>query len=112
MFETVCKIIDGKIFLLTYLLAYYKQLVAGPETTRLIDEFECSTGLYQLEKDVQGHHDSTEASEVKFFNDVLQLKKTFKEFGSPFLDNSFDLISFGTMWLQKKKKNAQDDVNV
>ena len=52
---------------------------------------------------------------LKFFNDVLQLKKAFKEFGNPFFDNSFDLISFGTMWLQKKKKkkkNAQDHVNV
>ena len=77
-------------------------LVAGPKTARIIDEFEHSIVLYQLENDVQEHHDLNETSQVRFFNDVLQLKKAFKEFSHPFLDNSFDLISFGTGALDSK----------
>ena len=41
--------------------------VAGPKTARLIDDSEYSTGLYQLKNDVQGHLDSNEASQEKFF---------------------------------------------
>ena len=76
----------------------------GPETARLIDESEYSIGLYQLKNDAQEHHDSNEASQVKFFNDVLHLKKAFKEFGNPFLDNSSVLISFGTNALSSKEE--------
>ena len=46
-------------------------LVAGPETAHFIDEFEYYVGLYQLENVVQEHHDLNEASQVKFFSDVL-----------------------------------------
>ena len=76
----------------------------GPETAHLIDEFEYSIGLYHLRNDVQGHHDSNEASQLKFFNDVFQLKKTFEEFGNPLLDNSSVRISFGTNILASKEQ--------
>ena len=33
---------------------------------------------------------------------MLQLKKAFEEFGNPFLDNSFDLIPFGTNTFARK----------
>ena len=66
-------------------------LVVGHETARLIDELEYSIGLYQLKIDVQEHHDSNEASH--------QLKQAFKEFDSPFLDNSSDIISLAQIQL-------------
>ena len=47
-------------------------LVVCPETAHLIDEFKYSIGLYQLENNVHEHHDSNEASQVKFFSDGLQ----------------------------------------
>ena len=70
----------------------------------LINEFENSFGFYQLENDVQEHHDSNDASQVKFFKDILQLKKTFEEFSNPFVDNSSDIISFGTNILANKEQ--------
>ena len=70
----------------------------------LINEFENSVGFYQLENDVQEHHDSNDASQVKFFKDILQLKKTFEEFSNPFVDNSSDIISFGTNILANKEQ--------
>ena len=79
--------------------------MAGPEITHLIDEFEYSVGFYQLENDAQEqHHNSNEASQINFFNDVLQLKKAFEEFNNSFLDNSSDLISFGTNTLASKEQ--------
>ena len=77
-------------------------LVVGPETVHLNDEFEYSIVPYQLNNDVQEHHYPNEASQVKFFNVVLQLKKAFEEFGNPFLDNSSDLIPFGTNTFARK----------
>ena len=71
-----------------------RRLAYGPETAYLFDKFEYSIGLYGLENDVQEHHVSNEASQIKFFNDVLQLKKAFEEFGNPFLYNSLDLHLF------------------
>ena len=68
--------------------------VSGPETAYLFDKFKYSIGLYELENDVQEYHDSNEAFQIKFFNDVLQLKKAFEEFGNPFLYNSLDLHLF------------------
>ena len=53
---------------------------------------------------VQEHHDSNEASQVKFFNDVLQLEKAFEEFGNLFFNSSFDLVSFGTNTLDSKEQ--------
>ena len=70
--------------------------MVGHETARLIDELEYSIGLYQLKIDVQEHNDSNEASH--------QLKKAFKEFDSPFLDNSSDLISLAQIHLLAKYK--------
>ena len=100
-----CKIerLGGGIGLTDNDSSLQRWLVVGPETTRLFDESECSIGLYQLKINVQEHHDSNEAFQVKFFNDVLQLKKAFKEFGNPFSDNSSDLISFGTNTLARAK---------
>ena len=77
--------------------------MAGPKTARLIDDSEYSTGLYQLENDVQGHLDSNEASQEKFFF-ILQLNTTFEKFGNPFLDKSSDLISFGTNTIASKEQ--------
>ena len=78
--------------------------MVGPETAHLIDEFEYSIAFYQLKNNVQEHHYSNEASQVKFFNDVRQLKKAFDEFGNPFLGNGSDLISFGTNILASKEQ--------
>ena len=78
--------------------------MAGSKAARIIDEIEYSIVLYQLENDVPEHHDSNETSQVKFFNDVVQLKKAFEEFVNPFLDNSFDLISFDTNTLASKEQ--------
>ena len=78
--------------------------MAGPETARLIDEFEYFISLYQLENDVQEHHDSNEVFQAKFVNDVLQLKKAFEEFGNSFLDNSSDVVSFITNTLASKEQ--------
>ena len=35
---------------------------------------------------------------------MLHLKKAFEEFGNPFLDNGFDLISFGANILASKEQ--------
>ena len=96
--------VDGAIGLTDNNSSLQRWPVVGPETAHLIDEFEYSIGLYQLRNDVQGDHDSNEASQLKFLNDVFQLKKTFEEFGNPLLDNSSDRLSFGTNILASKEQ--------
>ena len=66
--------VDGATGLTENDTSLQRWLVAGLGTSRLIDKYIYSIGLYQLENDVQEHHDSNEASQIKFFNDLLQLK--------------------------------------
>ena len=94
--------VGGAIGLTDNKSSLQRWLVVGPETARLTDEFEYSIALYQVKNDVQEHHYSNEASQVKFFSVVLQLKKAFEEFGNPFSDNSSDLIPFGTNTFARK----------
>ena len=67
------------------------------EIACLTDGSEYSFSLYQLKNDVQEHHDSNKAFQVKFVNNVLE------EFGNPFLNSSSDLRSFGTNKLGRKE---------
>ena len=64
---------DGKIGLMENDSSLQRWLVVGPKTSRLIDEYEYSIGLYQLKNNVQEHHDSNKASQVKFFNSSRNL---------------------------------------
>ena len=61
----------------------------------MLDEFE-NTGKIHTVEEIEEHHDSNAASQVKFQQDVNQLEKAFTELGNPFVDNSKDLISLGT----------------
>lgn len=64
--------------------------VAGPEVSRLIDEFETRGDADP--KSEGKHHDETESVQKRFLEMVENLAKVIKEMGNPFEEDSVDLI--------------------
>ena len=75
--------------------ALRRWMISGPETARLVSEFEASM---TTEVEVQGadHHEVQRSSEVSFFKDMKSLVTTIEDFGNPFLEESEDLIVMDT----------------
>ena len=68
-------------------------VVTGPEIARMLDEFE-NTGKIHTIEEIEEHHSSNAASQVKLQQGGNQLGKAFTELGNPFVDNSKDNISW------------------
>ena len=75
--------------------ALRRWMISGPETARLVSEFEASM---TTEVEVQGadHHEVQRSSQVSFFKDMKSLVTTIEDFGNPFLEESEDLIVMDT----------------
>ena len=65
----------------------HREQVVRPEMARLVREFEGSK-----EADDQTHHEQYQKFQLDFQSDVLSLVDAFEQLGSPFLDDSCDLI--------------------
>ena len=61
-------------------------MVAGPEISRMIQEFECHSI-----NSLTSHHDPSHNSQVTFKRDVEAIVDAFCDLGKPFLEDSGDL---------------------
>lgn len=74
--------------------ALRRWMVAGPEISRLIDEFTGICGNVHEKK--QKHHEETHAAQKDFYAKVNRLLVTISEMGNPFEEESPDLYSLDT----------------
>ena len=63
-------------------------MVSGPEISRLIEQFEYDN---QVKADFR-HHEEIEANQTSFLTNVKQMTRTLDELGSPFIEETKDLI--------------------
>ena len=68
--------------------ALRRWMVAGPEISRMIQEFE-SNSIHSL----TSHHDQSHNSQITFKKDVEALVNAFCDLGNPFLVDSGDLMT-------------------
>ena len=78
--------------------ALRRWMVAGPEVSRLVVEYESLTGAKDANESVR-HHDHTEHAQRTFFKKVHKLCTTLKEMGNPFQEETNDLLSLDTKQL-------------
>ena len=76
--------------------ALRRWMVAGPEVARVITEFETSQQLRQRGEHTH-HHEQTDSVQKKFVKDVRALTTVIEEMGSPFEEESTDLLVLGTL---------------
>ena len=74
--------------------ALRRWMLAGPEITRIIAEFEDQ--LTTEDVDETRHHEQQGAVQKTFFEQVTALVSYFEESGNPFLEASSDIISLDT----------------
>ena len=75
--------------------ALRRWMVAGPEVSRLVVEYESLAGAKDANESVR-HHDQTEHAQRTFFEKVHKLCTTLKEMGNPFQEETNDLLSLDT----------------
>ena len=74
-------------------------MVAGPEISRIIDEFKLSEELMKKrhgEGPNARHHEQMSSVQVTFQNQVKSLCSVFEEMINPYLEQSEDLLVLGT----------------
>ena len=78
-------------------------MIAGPEISRLIQEFETS---FQISKsDISNlHHEQNLNTQNKFVKDVKASVKTFEELGNPFLEDKGELYAKQVTLIEKSYK--------
>ena len=72
--------------------ALRRWMVAGPEISRIVEEFEDLTGFID-EEDSGKHHEQCPSTQKRFFNDVCALVTVMEDMGNPFLEASEDLLT-------------------
>ena len=72
-----------------------KWMMAGPEASRIVEEFENNNRLPESDSILE-HHDSTEGAQKHFSDDVKAMYDCLAEFGNPFMDDSEDLYALDT----------------
>ena len=87
--------VGGAIGLTENDAALAKWLLAGPEISRMVEEFEDSNSLSELDSILE-HHDTTESAQKHFSADVRTMYDALAEFGNPFMDDSKDLYALDT----------------
>ena len=75
--------------------ALRRWMVAGPEVSRLVVEYESLAGAKDANESVR-HHDQTEHAQRTFFEKVHKLCTTLKEMGNPVQEETNDLLSLDT----------------
>jgi hypothetical protein len=74
--------------------ALHRWMVAGPETARVIQEFEMSLekGHKVERKEVPKHHDASKAVQTAFDKDVKALVTAMSNMGNPFVEESGSIV--------------------
>ena len=72
--------------------ALRRWMIAGPEVTRVIEEFQRGNQHSGREDNIR-HHDQTTSVQASFTKDVRSLVKVMEELGNPFEEDSPDLVA-------------------
>lgn len=72
--------------------ALRRWMVAGPEVSRLVAQYEDMTGTKETAVCTK-HHEETMRMQKQFFDNVSRMTSTIKELGNPFQEETADLIS-------------------
>ena len=75
--------------------ALRRWMVAGPEVSRLVANYEAVSGAKDVKKSNR-HHEQTEAAQKSFFEKVKLLTSVMREMGNPFTETSDDLLVLDT----------------
>ena len=75
--------------------ALRRWMVAGPEISRLVANYETVSGTKDAKKNNR-HHEQTETVQRAFFEKVKQLTKVMEEMGNPFEEESGYLLTLDT----------------
>ena len=73
--------------------ALRRWMVAGPEISRILEEFDQSYGNVSVDT---RHHEETEANQRNFLEHVRQMTNAIEEQGNPFMEDTKDLIVLDT----------------
>ena len=73
--------------------ALRRWMVAGPEISRILEEFDHSYGNVSVDT---RHHEETEANQRNFLEHVRQMTNSIEEQGNPFMEDTKDLIVLDT----------------
>ena len=78
--------------------ALRRWMVAGPEVSRLVEEFESCLHMAQSDEGIEGvqHHDVSQSIQGTFVHDISSLTQVICEMGNPFLEETQDLFSLDT----------------
>ena len=91
--NAVIKSDSGAIGITEDASALRRWMVAGPEVSRLVVEYESLVGAKDADETVR-HHDQTEHAQRTFFEKEHMLCTTLKKMGNPFQEETNDLLSF------------------
>ena len=91
--------------------ALRRWMISGPEIARTVKEFE--TSFLSCQDDDIRHHEQVPAVQRTFAKDVKSLIHVIEEMGSPFLEDSADLLALDTKDIMPESvttavKNAQE----
>ena len=77
--------------------ALLRWMVAGPETARVIQEFQSGSTKTQKTTDSSfQHHEMSRSAQLSFDKEVKDLVGVFSELGNPFLEKSEDILVLDT----------------
>lgn len=74
--------------------ALKRWMIAGPEVSRLVQDYENSSNVN--ETNLSEHHDQTKNAQKVFVERVEKLTTVMQEFGNPFQEESADLLTLDT----------------
>lgn len=75
--------------------ALRRWMLAGPEVSGLVANYEAVSGAKDVKKG-NHHHEQTEAAQKAFFEKVKRLTSVMREMGNPFMEESDDLLVLDT----------------
>ena len=70
--------------------AWRRWMVACPEISRLVGEFESSIGLGR-DSNSEKHHEDSPSAQNDFWNKIQRLRQVFIHYGNPFQEESTDI---------------------
>ena len=70
-------------------------MVAGPEVSRLLAEYEAMSGAIDTRIDSR-HHEATVCAQTAFFENVKAMTTLLRDMSNPFQGESSDLLSLDT----------------
>lgn len=85
----------GAVGLTEDLSALRRWMVAGPEVSRLVAQYESISEAKDVNEEVR-HHEQTEQTQNIFFDRVEKLYGIMKDMGNPFMEETGDFLTLDT----------------